>query len=111
MKFRRVVPKSLLSLLIKRLVIILFLMNFVIILLYGIGNYQGFLANTQLFLLTMIVFSSILLNLSSLCALLYVALKKSKEPLVYLGYGLILIFSSLLSLIFAFLIQITQGNV
>jgi len=111
MKFRRVAQKSLINLLITRLVITLFIINFVLILLYAIGNYQGFLPETQLFLLNLIVHTSILLSLSSLCAIAYSLLNKNKEGPLFLGYGLVLIFSSLLSLIFAFLIQITKGNV
>jgi len=111
MKFRRVAQKSLINLLITRLVITLFIINFVLILLYAIGNYQGFLPETQLFLLNLIVHTSILLSLSSLCAIAYSLLNKNKEGPLFFGYGLVLIFSSLLSLIFAFLIQITKGNV
>ena len=110
MKFRRVLPKSLFSLLIKRLVILLFIMNFVLILLFGIGNYQGFLPDTQLFLLTLTMYCSILLVLASLGAFIYSAFKKRKGIKVYLGYSLITFFGSLLSLLIAFLIQVTQGN-
>ncbi|AEJ19546.1 hypothetical protein [Gracilinema caldarium] len=111
MKFRRVVPKALFGLLLKRFIVLLSIMNFVLILLYGIGNYQGFLADTQLFLLSLLVHGTILLSLSSMVGCLYSALTKRTGLAVYLGYGGIAILSGLLSFIIAFLIQITQGTV
>lgn len=87
------------------------IMNVLIILMYGIGNYQGFLVETQLFIVHLLVYSTILLSLSSLGAFLYLIVKKSKEFSAYLGYGMLAILGILLSWIFAFLIQITQGNI
>jgi hypothetical protein len=110
MKFRRVVPKALFGLLLKRFVILLSIMNMVLIILYGIGNYQGFLADTQLFLLTLTVYGTILVALTGFLGCIYSALMRRRDPVVYLGYGGVAFLSSLLSFLVAFLIQITQGT-
>lgn len=110
MKLRRIEPKSLLSILIKRTVILLFLMNLLFILLYGIGNYQNFLAETQLLLLNLLLNGSILLSLFGFGAFLYFTFKKTKTTNSIVGYSFIAFFACLLSLAAAFLIQVTKGT-
>lgn len=109
MKFRRIEPKSLLSILQKRLVIFLTIANMVIIILFGIGNYQIFLADTQLLLLRLLLNINILIVLSSGITLLIKVVQKETGTFGYIGYGSAAIFSILLSISTAFLLQMTKG--
>ncbi|MFQ3548036.1 MAG: hypothetical protein SNJ56_06830 [Termitinemataceae bacterium] len=115
MRFRRIETKILMQLLAKRLVLFLLFINVLGLLLYGVGNYQYFMAKTQKMILSMLIWSGSLLGTSSFFTLWYnivlVRIKQKKWSLaVFLGYGGALFLGATLSLLAAFLLQMTAGK-
>ena len=107
--------KKLLSVLISRMGIFLFLMCLLTLFLYAVGTNQGFIDSTQLALLRLYIILGISLAISSLYGFILnivriLKFKMTRYILRTIGYFVLVIFSIVSVLTAMFIITLSSGN-
>ena len=114
-KITRPEKKSILAILIKWTVSFFFGLCVFTMFLYGIGNYQGFMDNTQLMLLNGAVILGLILGLFSFYGFILDIWFMLRGSLRYIGgiglYIILSLFGILIAALAAFIIVLTGGNI